>query len=240
MPSGLRSLQTFLRRPSVFFDEYPPATTLPVAAGVVVVYAATLAASVLVLGSMLEAAFDAAVTVDNPDRPPEWVCEQHGDSESPVASGCDEPETVEASSLVQDAILDFLPYVVVTPFALWVVGGIVLLTAGRIAAGTPSFRGTLSLAGWAVIPEFVRLAVVIVAFRYALEDVTISDSERAPDVIGSAAASIDPVLALAAVGTAAWQWWLLTGGLEEDAELSRRAAAVAAGVPLGIFLLLSL
>ncbi|WP_242509193.1 hypothetical protein [Natrinema altunense] len=44
----------------------------------------------------------------------------------------------------------------------------------------------------------------------------------------------------ATVLTVLWQWYLLTGGLERAADLSRAAAATAVGVPLGVWLLLAL
>ncbi|MFC4439746.1 MULTISPECIES: YIP1 family protein [Natrialbaceae] len=236
-----RSVRLFLRDPAAFFAEYRPAATLPVAVGLVIALAVALVLSLLVLGSMLAGTMDATLTIDNPDRPPEWVCEQHG-SDSSEWEGCDEPETVErdAGSLVYEATTDYLGYAAVVPFVVWLLGGLVLFGAARLANGTPSFAGAFALAGWATVPEFVRLAAGLLAFRYALSDVTISDPERGPEVVEAALAPVGPVLAVITVLTVAWQWYLLAGGLEQDADLSRAAAAAAVGVPLAVWLLIGL
>lgn len=239
MVSAVRSLRRFLLSPSTFFDERPPGETLPIAAGLVVLFALCLVGTVLALGSMLAGAVDETVTMDNPNRPPEHVCEMETQLET---ANCDAPATIErdAGELVWEAVTDYLWIAAVTPFVLWLVAGAVLFAAGRLAGGDPSGRGALSLAGWATVPEFVRFAVVLVGFRIALGDVTITDLDRAPSVVESALAPIEPVFALATLGTACWQWYLLAAGLSRDADLSRAAAAVAVGVPLVTFTLLSL
>ncbi|WP_049921367.1 hypothetical protein [Halopiger djelfimassiliensis] len=55
-----------------------------------------LVAAFLLVGSMLAGAIDATVTMENPDRPPEFVCDTHAaGSDSAFAENCDEPETIE-------------------------------------------------------------------------------------------------------------------------------------------------
>lgn len=53
-------------------------------------------------------------------------------------------------------------------------------------------------------------------------------------------APVEPVLLAASLVTIGWQWYLLTGGLSREAGISRGAAALAVGVPLGIFSLFGL
>ncbi|ELY85216.1 hypothetical protein [Natrinema altunense] len=64
--------------------------------------------------------------------------------------------------------------------------------------------------------------------------------EAVDQLLESALAPIEPFVAAATVLTVLWQWYLLTGGLERAADLSRAAAATAVGVPLGVWLLLAL
>ncbi|PCR91644.1 Yip1 family protein [Natrinema ejinorense] len=239
--SAPQSLWLLLRDPSTFFEEHEPAATFPVAAGVVVALAVAAGLSTLLLGSMLAGAIDGTVTMDNPDRPPEWVCDGHG-PDSSFDGDCDEPETIErdAGSLVSEAVTDYLGYMVVAPFVMWLLAGIVLFAAGRLAAGSPSVTGTFALAGWAALPEFFRLTVGLVALQAVLSDLTITNLEGSPEVIEAAFAPIQPFLALATVLTVLWQWYLLTGGLEHEANLTRSAAATAVGVPLGVLLLVAL
>ena len=236
-------LRQLLLSPSTFFDDRPPATTLPIAGIIVVVFSISLAGSAFVAGSIAADTVDATVTMDNPDRPPELICEQHGDDpDSTLAGSCDEPETIQrdAGTLVYQAATDLAGYLFVAPFVLWFLGAIVLYGVGWLADGTPSFVGTLALAGWAAVPEFFRLGVGLVALEYALRDVTITEFERAPTLVETALASIEPVLTVATVLTVGWQWYLLTGGLQREADISRAGAGVAVGVPLVLWLLLAL
>lgn len=240
---ALHTCRQLLIRPSAFFDERDPVSTLPIAASLVVLLAIALGISTVLLGTMLAGSIDATVTVDNPDRPPEWVCDRHGnDSDSHLGRGCDEPETVErdVGPIVYDMMTDYLGFAVVAPFLLWFLGGIVLFVTARLANGTPSISGAFALAGWAALPEFVRLGVGLVAIRYALSDVTITDPERADVLVQAAFAPIDPLLTFATILTACWQWYLLTGGMVHDADIEWPTAALAVGVPLAIWLLVSL
>lgn len=237
------TFRQLLVSPATFFDERPPAETLPIAAGLVGLYALALVGGILLVGSMLAGAIDATVTMDNPDRPPEGVCEQHADDPNSIlGENCDEPETIErdAGALAREAVYDYLWVALVGPFVLWIVGGVVVYAAGRFTGGTPSFPGTLALAGWAALPEFLRLAAGLVGLRVALAGVTITEPERGVAVLEAAMAPVEPVLLTVSLVTAGWQWYLLTGGLTREADISREAAAIGVAVPLGMFTLLSI
>lgn len=243
MDSVIRAVRRFVLEPAAFFADNPPRETLPVAIFLLVLSVIVFAGGIVLLGSMASGAIDETVTVDNPDRPPEWVCDTHAEEmPSSLTENCDEPATVErdAGALLQEGIHSYLWLALLAPAVLWVGGGIVLYVAGRVAGGTPSFSGTFSLAGWALIPEFVRLAVALVVIRTALLNTTVTDIEQAPHEFEAAMAPLEPVLLIASLAMVVWQWHLLTGGLMRDADLSRAAAAVATGVPLGLLALLSL
>lgn len=237
------TLRDLLLRPAAFFDRHPPSATLPVASGVVVVLAVALAASVLLVGSMLAGAVDGTVTVDNPDRPPDRVCERHGDDpDSVFGDGCDEPATLErdAGSLVYEAATDYVGPALAAPFLLWLIGGAVLYVVAWLANGSPSVAGAYALAGWAALPELFRLAVGLLALQHALAGLTITDLDGAVAAVEAAIAPVEPVLALATVLAVVWQWYLLSGGLVRDADLSWSAAATAVGVPMLVWLLVAL
>lgn len=243
MVPSVRPLRQLVVSPGAFFEERPPAETLPIAAGIVVAFVLCLTVGVLLIGSMLAGAIDATVTMDNPNRPPDWVCERHADDpDSAFSQGCDEPATIErdAGELAQDAVQEYLWIALAGPFVLWLIGGTVLFGAGRLAGGSPSFAGTLSLAGWAALPEFLRLGVGLVSLWFVLSNVTITDPERGVAVFEAAMAPVEPVLLVASLVTIGWQWYLLTGGLEQEADISRTAAALAVGIPLGTFSLFGL
>ncbi|AFZ72715.1 YIP1 family protein [Natronobacterium gregoryi] len=234
-------LPDLLVRPSQFFEEHRPAETLPIAIGIVVVLAIVCVAAVFLIGSMLAGAVAGTVTVDNPDRPPEPFCNGAGAAIG-GDRGCDEPETIErdAGELIQDEVTEYVGYALLAPFLMWVLGGVVLFGAVRLANGAPSLSGAYALAGWAALPELVRVLAGLAVIQYVLSDLTITTLESAPAILESALAPFGPVLAIATLLVTLWQWFLLTGGLEADADLSRTAAAVAAGVPLAILLVASL
>ncbi|WP_144904318.1 YIP1 family protein [Halobellus captivus] len=238
MVPSVRPLRQLVVSPTRFFEERPPAETLPIAAGIVIVFAVALTGGILLVGSMLAGSVDATVTMDNPERPPDFVCEQHADDpDSAFGDGCDEPKTIErdAGELIREAANDSLWIGLVGPFVLWILGTVTLFAGGRLAAGDPSVAGTAALAGWAALPEFVRLAAGFIGLWYVLDDLTITTLDGAPAVLEAAMASIEPVLLIASIVTLVWQWSILSAGLSEDAGISRGAAAVAVGVPLVIF-----
>lgn len=240
VPTG-RSIKRLLLSPTAFFDDRPPVETLPVASAIVVLLAVGLVGGILLLGSMLAGAVDATVTMDNPDRPPDFVCDRHADDpDSVFGEGCDEPATIErdAGTLVEEAVQDYVWIGLVVPFVLWVLGAGVLYVIGRLAGGTPSFAGTLALSGWAALPELFRLAVGLAALDIALSGVTITDPERSVSVLRTAMAPIEPVLFVASLVTVGWQWYLLAGGLSREADVPWGTAAVGVAIPLGLFFLL--
>lgn len=238
MVPAVRPLQQLLLSPASFFEERPPAETLPIAIGIVVGFAIALTLSIALLGILLAGAVDATVTMDNPDRPPEPICAQHADDpDSIIDDRCDQPETIErdAGELVQETVYDYLWLGFVGPFLLWIIGTVVLFSVGRLAGGSPSVLGAVSLAGWAALPEFLRLGVGLGGLWFVLSDLTLTELEQAPAVFEAAMAPVEPVLFVASVITLAWQWTLLTGGLSQDADLPWRTAGIAVGIPLVIF-----
>lgn len=238
MVPAVRSLRQLLLSPASFFEERPPAETFPIAIGIVVVFAIAVTVSIAILGILLAGAVDATVTMDNPDRPPEPICAQHTDDpDSMFGDRCDEPETIErdAGELIQEAMYDYLWVGLVGPFIMWILGTVVLFSAGRLAGGSPSLLGAASLAGWAALPEFLRLGVGLGGLWFVLSDLTLTDPEQAPAVFEAAMASVEPVLLVASLLTLAWQWVLLSGGLSQDADISWGTAGIAVGIPLGIF-----
>ncbi|MFD1641694.1 Yip1 family protein [Halohasta litorea] len=240
MAPSVDALRQFVVSPRAFFAERPPADTIGVSVVLVVLFSGCLVGGMLMLGSILAGTVDATVTMDNPAHTPSSFCDQpRDDPDSPLYDGCDEPETVErdAGPLLQEAVTEYTWIGIVVPPVLWGAAGAVLYGAGRAAGGTPSFGGALSLAGWATIPEFFRLAVGLVAIRLALVDLTVTDVDQLEAAMLSAFAPIEPILLVASLLTAAWQWQILSGGLAEEADIPWRAAAAGVAVPLGLFVL---
>lgn len=238
MRPSSESIRQFIVSPAAFFAERPPADSLHIAFGLVVLFSLCLTVSFLLVGSMLAGTVDGTVTVDNPDRPPEPFCEHH-DSDAAITDRCDEPQTVDrdAGALFQEAVHEIIWVALFGPFVLWIGAGISLFVAGRVGGGSPSFAGAMSLAGWATVPEFVRLAAGLIGLYFVLGGLTVDDFDALEPVVGSAIESLDSGLMVISLLVVGWQWYLLSGGLAEDAELSWPAAAAAVAIPLGLFTL---
>lgn len=239
MVPDCRAAVLLLRSPSRFFDERPPADTLPIATALVFLLAVGLVVGLLLTGSLLAGSIDATVRVDNPDRPPEVFCNGNGPAST---EHCDEPATVprDAGTLVENAVRKRLWIGLVAPFVLWFLGAVALYGGARLAGGTPSFEGTLAVSGWAALPERFRLAVGLVGRSVVRHGVTITDPERALAVVQTAVAPVRPVIDAVTIATAGWQWVLLSGGLGREADLPWKSAAICVGVPLALVVLLGL
>lgn len=237
-------LEQFVRSPRAFFREHYFARSAAVGFVVVLALAITLAASVLYLGGLLAGSTDATVTMDNPDRPPEWVCEAHGDDpDSALGAGCDEPETIErsAGALLREAAGEYVAPVFFFSLALWPIAGVTIFVFARLAGGDGGFLATLGVAAWGAVPEFVRLFAGLVGLRYALGGTTFAGPIGSfPDQLVTALAPLELPLLVASLVTLLWQWHLLAAGVEEVHDLSRSAAAVAVGIPLAVWGLIGL
>lgn len=242
MPA-IDDIRTLLLAPTTFFAEREPSATLPMAAGVVVVCVVVAVLCVLALPTILGSAIDGPITMDNPDKPPEWVCEQDSLDEEfdHRPENCDEPDTVERTpeSLLREIIAPYAGGVAVALLFLWGVGTLSFYLMASLLGGTPSLGGTAALAGWAALPELVRFPLALLVIRRAVSDVTIEDPEAEMDVLLDAIGSVDPFLTVVTLFTTLWQWYIVSGGLERDAALSNGQARLAAGVPLALAALLA-
>lgn len=244
LPKRFRPLAQFLRSPRAFFRDRYVAKSAAAGFVVVLALAFALSGSVWYLGGLLAASTDATVTMDNPDRPPEWVCESHGDDpDSVLGEGCDEPETIErdAGALLREAAGEYVAPVFFFALLVWPVAGVVLFVFARLAGGDGGFLATLGVAAWGAIPEFFRLFAGLAGLRYALGGTTFTGPvESFPDQLMGALAPLETPLLVASLLTLLWQWYLLTAGIGEVHDLPRPDAAVAVGVPLAIWGLIGL
>lgn len=235
----LRSVCRFFVSPRSFHAESGAATNPVVGLVLVVLFATSLAVGVWYVGELLAASTDATVAVDNPERPPDWVCDgPTSEQDSPLSDGCDEPATInrEAGSLIREAVADYVPMAFVVGIAGWIVVGITLYVSARIAGGDGGFLPTLSVAAWGAVPELFRLLVGLVGLRYALGPVELTGSvESYPEQVLAAVAPLDPVLLVASLLVIAWQWFVLTPGIEMVHDLSRGGATAAVGIPLCVW-----
>lgn len=235
----LRPLRQFVLSPGAFFREHRFASSAGVGFVVVLAIAIALAVSVVHLGGLLAGSTDATVTMENPERPPEWVCDSHGDDpDSALADGCDEPETIErsAGALLREAANEYVAPVFLFALAVWPVAGATFFVAARLAGGDGGFLATLGVAAWGAIPELLRLLAGLAGLQYVLAGTTFAGPvESFPDQLATALAPLEGPLLVVSLAVLLWQWLLLTAGIREIHDVDTPAAAAAVGIPLAVW-----
>lgn len=237
-----------LFRPDEFFRERAPLRLAP-AFGIVLLVAVATTAGTGLLGMFFADQIEGTITVDNENRPPDWVCDDStggttdGDSaESMLRDGCDEPKTreVSASKLVMDAFVERLPLVFVSPFIGWVVIAGVLHLLSSALGGSNGFRQTLAVTGWGMVPSLFRLVVVVILGYFFVQGVSLSSD---PEVLARQVQSLKDTsrsLPMLLIGLAevVWQGYVWAYGLKRARDMNLGDAGMAAGVlAVGMFLL---
>jgi hypothetical protein len=210
---------------------------------VVFLVALVLTGSFLAMGAVFADRMDGTIEVDNPARPSDWVCEEHGDDpDSAFSAGCDEPKTYEKrmGDVLVEAFTDRVDTLFFGTFLAWMFVAVVLYVLAKIVGGSGGFVETLAVAGWGMAPSVVGSVLAVVAVYFAVRSVEFgSDPETvARQVRQLADGGVGPASHLVSVGVAAWQGYVWAYGLSHVHDLSIRAAAGVAGlVAVGSLLL---
>ncbi|MFC5970717.1 Yip1 family protein [Halomarina salina] len=219
-----------LHRPDSYFERHAPGLNLARAAAVALLVALVATATIGLFGyALAEQAGDATVTVDNENRPPDWVCEDDTFGTTSLSrDGCDEPRTrqVQASSLVWDAVAGQIPFVFFASLAGWLVAGVAMHGLTALAGGEGSFTDSLAVAGWAqaaTIPQFLVLAVVFLSFASSF-DATAGEAALRSQVANFQSDLQNPLVLLAGALTTVWQGWVYYHGMYHARNVSRDAA----------------
>lgn len=233
--------RTPLLRPDSYF-EARRASVLN-ALVVVVLVALALTGSFLAMGAVFADRMDGTVEVDNPARPSDWVCEEHGDDpDSAFSEGCDESKTIEKrmGDILMDAFTDQAGMLFLGTFLVWGFVAVVLYVLAKLVDGSGGFVETLAVAGWGMAPSVLGSALAVVAVYFAVRSVEFgSDPETvARQVQALADGGVGPASTLVKVGVAAWQGYVWAYGLSHVHDLPVRLAAGVAGlVAIGSVLL---
>jgi hypothetical protein len=199
---------------------------LLVAAGPAVVYG---------VGWVLAENLDGTVLVDNPERPPDWVCEGDGGSAVFDEADCDAPEQVERNvdAILWDAVEEVVgPAILAYPLALVVLT--LLLHAGAWLAGAEhGLSPTFAVAAWGMVPTLVLLPVSLVALSLTLDPVTVSpgtDPETAIRPLVAQIRSTEPLSGVVTAVTAVWGGLIWRFGLLHEQGLPGTEATTVAGL----------
>lgn len=222
---------TPLLRPRRYFSSRP--THLPKVLAVVGLLLFTGPLTVYGVGWVLTGAVDGTVTVDNPNRPPDWVCEDRSDGES--VFDCDEPGQLErdVDAVIWDVMGEFAgPAVAVYPAVLLVLT--LLLHAGVwLVDGDGSWFTTATVATWGLLPAVMVVAGMLVVLRYSVDPVTVApgdDLGAALEPLETQLRTLRPYRPAGPVVSALWGAAIWRAGLVERHGLQNAEATVLAGV----------
>jgi hypothetical protein len=237
------SPRTPLLRPDRYFAERDP-NGIHVLAIVALLTLAGLG-TVYGIGWILTAHIDGTVMVDNPGRPPDWVCDDSSGLDTFDKTGCDEPKEVERNvdRIIRSATGEFVgPGFIAFPLALLLTG--LLLHGGvRLVDGDHGIGTTFAVTAWGLVPVVVSAAVVLVAIYVSLDPVTVtpqSDPERAIGPIVTQLRAVQPISTAATLVTAVWSGVIWRFGLEHEQGLSKESAWLVAGTVAGLSALVGL
>lgn len=222
---------TPLLRPRRYFASRP--THLPKVLAVVGLLLFTGPLTVYGVGWVLTGAVDGTVTVDNPNRPPDWVCEDRSDGDS--AFDCDEPAQLErdVDAVIWDVMGEFAgPAVAVYPVVLLVLT--LLLHAGVwLVDADGSWFTTATVATWGLLPAVLVVAGLVVALRYSVDPVTVAPGDDVGAALAPLEAQLRAVRPYRTAGTVIASVWgaaIWRGGLIERHGLRAVEATVLAGL----------
>ncbi|QLD90191.1 YIP1 family protein [Natronomonas salina] len=235
LPAPLAALLT----PKRFFAESEHRRDAWNALVVVSVIALIATASYGGMGLLFASSLDATVTVDNPERPPEWACE------TPTLEmneeDCQRPAEIErdAGDLLLEMWVQYIPHVFLGTYAAWLLVGSLLFGMGRLMGAGVRWSDTLVVWGWAMLVDLLQAFVALgfVAWLTAGRTVTAeTEAELLAEVEAMAAAvpEFNPLPLL--VG--AWQIVVVGYGLSETQDISVVHAALAAAavlLPVSLF-----
>ncbi len=179
------------------------------------------------VGWVMTSHIDGTVTVENPERPPDWFCEDN--------DGCEEPERIDrdVDTVIWDQLDRLLgPSFIVYPFVLGILT--VLLHGGAWLVGSdtgwfPSF----GIAAWGLLPSVLIVGVSLVGLWQTVDPVTIGagdDIETALAPLEAQMRSFDRYRTLGTALESIWGGLIWRAGLREHHDLPNTEASVVAGI----------
>lgn len=219
--------------PHEAFDGWSPG--LRVVAVLVIGLCAVSGASIAFVGDAITDEVSGSVSVDNPDRPPEWVCDG---GDTAAFYNCDAPETVQRSleTAASNAVGGATPKAAFAPLTwVFLIGGFLVLVTGRAGEGDgtaiAAFRDGLGVAALAAVPGLLRYVVRPIAVERAVTDWTHPGS-----LDGVRTAAVEQLFPegtlwlVAVIVSGVWTAAIIYGGTAAVFEVGRGRAALVAAV----------
>ncbi|MDG5775823.1 Yip1 family protein [Haloarculaceae archaeon H-GB1-1] len=232
----LPSIRALLLDPGSFFESHESqlnGLTALLLAGVLAIAITTVVSVGL---WQLSEQMTGKTTIDNPERPPDWVCDGETFSEMETSpSGCDQPTQiqVEVGDLFWEQVQEVLPYLAIGVGIVWLVTGVGLHVLSYLVGGDGSVGDSLAITAVGMIPSLVTTTVgmaLLVTVAQGAELGASSPSVLVEQVrdLGRGPSGL-VTTGLQVVGVA-WQTYVWLGGIAVLHDLQRRQAAVPAGI----------
>lgn len=231
---------TPLLRPDRYFAEREsrPAVVLTVVVLVVIGALAVFYG----MGWIFADRIDGTVTVDNPERPADWVCEDN--SPPGTFSGCEEPRRVQRNvdPLLWNVWHDGAGQLFFGIFGGWLLFGAGLHLGSWFAVGKDEFFASFAVAAWGLVPLLVGFIALFPVIYFTFDPITVTAANQ-ETVIESAMEQLQLFRSLrpiVVIGTTFWTAVIWRYGLEQRRGLSPTAAWLVAGLVASIFGVVSL
>lgn len=228
----------FLRvlvRPAEVFEEWSPSFGAALAA--VVVVALVCAGGVVLSAGFAAEHVGGTIQIDNPNRPPDWVCEQRESFDNDSVhhdESCELPKQISfplgpfANRVVSgQAWVGFLAVLLSWPVTA---GFFHVFAHGREGAG---FSETMAYTAWGFLPATLRYAALPFSFDTALADWPIPQA-REPLRDGLLALLADPAVgwfSVLVLVTLVWQAYVFTEAVRAGRGVERGHAATVVAIP---------
>lgn len=240
-----RQLMALLFDPATFFDRRSPRRSLGSASGVVLAIALLTTTGVAAVGWQFATSIDATVTETVMEPWPAETCESFQEmNHTPEPCTIDEPRTreVDVGAEIWQMLVGKLPLVFFGTLLGWVLIAAGLHVVSVMFDGEGSFGATLSVAGWAMVPQVVQLAVGLASASLLIHGTTFSSDPAAlaDQLERLASGSAGLAAAVATVVVTVWQAYIWAYGLRRARNLRLGDAAVTAGVVGTLWLLFAL
>lgn len=187
------------------------------------------------IGWILAANIDGTVMVDNPDRPPDFVCDNGFDSQMYEEGACDRPAEVERNvdTVLWSALQELVgPAFLAFPLA-FLVTGVLLHTGAWLVEGGDGVVPTFGVAAWGMLPSLVGVLVMLPLMAVWLDPITVLPGQNPGaglDPIVSQLEGLRRVTPIVTVVTAVWGGLIWRYGLEHYRGLDAGAARLVAGL----------
>lgn len=185
---------------------------------------------------------DGTVMVDNPDRPPDFVCDD--DSDVLDQSGCDQPRLIEQNvdSQIWAAWHNSAAKLVIGIPLAWLVLGGLLHVGSALLGGKNGVFSSFAVAAWGLPPTLVSGIVITGVLIVTVDPITVTPTsqDKALRTLQDPFRAVETIRVILTVVAAAWSGIIWRFGLKYERRVNGPAAWVVAGSVAALMAVLAL